>query len=319
MINVRGKLILGFAAVIVVSIASLLISVWGYNRIISRVDSIDRNKQLESRISEVKDSLFLEQQIISGSIIDMENSADLFNFQKASIDKAIKDLDKESLKTEDKAKLNELSSLSKQYSDIFNDQILPLVVKEKKKELQNLYSEYKDKYQSLLENEVKYESLVKLRLREKLKRAGESLKEINDRTLKAESQAGILLKKKEKIIEALESLKDNFDDTSEDKELSGIENAVDSIDSELAALYAGLEKLEVANSELKALEVSINIKDIQKDIGILEILNSLLYWTSEKANFVGESSILLDDSFEKYDLAASKARGYLSSLSKIIP
>ncbi|HEX3028024.1 MAG TPA: methyl-accepting chemotaxis protein, partial [Clostridia bacterium] len=47
--------------------------------------------------------------------------------------------------------------------------------------------------------------------------------------------------------------------------------------------------------------------------------NSLLYWTSEKANFVGESSILLDDSFEKYDLAASKARGYLSSLSKIIP
>jgi hypothetical protein len=63
---------------------------------------------------------------MSGSIIDMENSADLFNSRKASTDKAIKDLDKESLKTEDRAKLNELSSLSKQYSDIFNNQILPL-------------------------------------------------------------------------------------------------------------------------------------------------------------------------------------------------
>ncbi len=319
MINVRGKLILGFAAVIVVSIASLLISLWGYNRIISRVDSIDRNKQLESRISEVKDSLCLEQQILSGSIINMENSADLFNFQKASIDKVIKDLHKESLKAEDKAKLNELSSLNKQYSDIFNNQILPLVVKEKKKELQNLYSEYKDKYQSLLDSQVKYESLVKLRLRNKLERAGEALKEIDGRTLKAESQAGILLKKKEKIIETLEALKDSFEETSEQKELSGIESTIGSIASELTALYAGLEKLEEGSNEIKALEVSINIKDIQKDIGILEILNSLLYWTSEKANFVGEASILLDDSFEKYNLAASKARGYLSSLSKIIP
>lgn len=162
MINIRTKLVLAFViTVLICSIATLAVTFGGYNLVVAGIAaSADSNNARVVAIREIKDQLDVRQQLVSGSVVDLDASvAEEFDKSNEKLIKAIENLTGQSENSE-KTLLDQFNKINNQYVDIYKGRITNSVKKSDRTEYEGLLSDFNVKYNTLLLKEQELKKLV---------------------------------------------------------------------------------------------------------------------------------------------------------------
>ena len=121
MINIRARLVLAFLVTVFICIAAILISLGGYNLIVSGIiSSTDRNSGRIDKINEIKDLLDGGQQMLAAGIIfsDVSKEAD-FKKNNELVKQSLEKLS-EGASREDADELAKLGELNSRYSNAYS-------------------------------------------------------------------------------------------------------------------------------------------------------------------------------------------------------
>lgn len=316
MINVRSKLIMAFAVIVIISLASAGISYFGYSLIIDKVYSIDQNKNRENTVALIKDSLFNEHVIISNSIINLVSpEKDKINKLNTSIEENIKLLllEKKDLKENDIDELSLLLDLNKKHFTLFNDNIISGIDHSNKTELLKLFDTLKINTKDILDLEQKLKDAISSRLDSQIKDIQAVLdqsKNLENSSIKNINNFGIdITSLKNEITKLDVFINKNISDT----DISTLISSVDKLYSSLEVLTNNQNLIDSGNDK-----ASTTINSLKKDLFVLANINRLIYWTQREYTSQAEGIIALDDSFQNYNNAHENVNNYSKTLSTIL-
>ncbi|MCX8132036.1 MAG: methyl-accepting chemotaxis protein [Clostridia bacterium] len=313
MINVRSKLILAFTAVIVISVVSLVISILGYNLVLSgAVNSIDLNREREELIQQVKDSLMKQQQLVAGSIIAVDISKkDEFEKLNGIVKENLEKLRKQStkLKQEDNKDIELLYSLNTKYYELYNNDILNEVAHEQKQELRNSFRNLQANVKSALSLEQQLKDSISFRINNRLKDWMVRLNELSGLSAELDAKTGNAAKTVSDIqrdISEFTKAVNTADDTG-----SALSLAVEELERNLKKLEDGVKVQKKSGTKISEKVSGFMYPDFKKDMDALNNINRLIYWTQRKYGTLAETAILVDDNFKNYEDARERTNEYI--------
>ena len=319
MINVRSKLILAFAIIVIISLFSAGISFIGYNFIISgTVSSIDSSKERESYLYLIKDALSEEQRILSDSLMnDALSNSDDFNKMYDSITTNIKKLQKQSSKLakKDVAELNKLSDLNNKYTEAYKS-IISEVNQDKSKELLSLFDALKTNTKNVLDSEQKLKDTINAKVDSQINDTILGLNQMKNST--SASDISKLISNLTVLKDDVKNAQSSLGNTVADSDITQLNTAIDSLSNTLVACSTLSSRINANNKNLLTSLDGLKTDKIKSDLFALGNINRLIYWTQRKYSSLSDAIILKDESFESYADSLERVNEYQKVLSTIL-
>jgi len=245
MINIRAKLVLAFVVtVLVCSVITLAVTFGGYNLVVAGIAaSADSNNTRVVSIREIRDSLNAQQQLISGSVAELDASAaELFNENNEKLVQAVEKLAGQS-EDKEKAVLDQFKEVNNQYAAVFNERITESIKKADRSAYEGLLKNFNEKYNALLLKEQELKGLVQ----EQMDVVTSSI--LSDRaslkTLSAEQKAAL-----SELVPAVEKVLGEYEASAASNEsMAAVQTE---LQSEIIRLQSELEILKTEVESLKA-------------------------------------------------------------------
>ncbi|GEM_PF-830619 len=320
--NLGNKLLLALVSIIAVSVVSFGISFWGYNLVISKVNSINNRHDLSDGLSKIGSLLTQEQQLISDSIISHDTSlADKFTGINTEADKSIENLKalnsdaKSRLSEEDFKQLDILQKVNGEYRSLYNDNVLRHIEEDNKGEMKNILSTASLKYEELIKAETALRNNVVNRLQQdinlmntkigtagKLSDAGKT--QINDL---AEKLAGL-----EAEVKALQGI---------DLTTFG-QGKVDTLNKKIEILKSGIGSIrnKTASAGMNAKQLNDSIiglgtGKIESDLEQLIAVNRIISLTLQKRSLYNETAALFREDISQYESFSNEINTIINTIS----
>lgn len=324
MINVRNKMLLAFGIIIVISVISFCISFWGYSSILSAVNHIDSNKELEDSINSIKSRVFEEQQILAGSIISHESSKknfdDLYNSVNTDIDKLLSGNKKgeqvKRLEGKDVKELNTLKEINIKYHELFVNQILTEIEQDNKRKLLTLFTEEGKSFANVLELEQKLFDTIGNRVDSGLADCVKNLQSL--KVLNAGQVAGIqkLNGYLEEYRDAYKKAENSGGDQSSETYYKTLAELLENLGNSLGKISAQGNNINSSMTASKAVLDQLRLEDIQRNLLIRANVSKLIFATQSKYYYQADAMIAKDEAFDKYKNEVETVNKHIQTLSK---
>ncbi|MCX7748772.1 MAG: methyl-accepting chemotaxis protein [Clostridia bacterium] len=345
MANMRNKLIAVFCIILTIAVSSFIVSLLGYNSIISKVNNIDTNKERVYLLHEIEKLLVDEQKILVDSVIHCEDSETAqFNKKNEEAQRKIDELKKQGnqLKEEDLQKVEALGALNLEYKRAYSERILPMIQKENAKELQNAFKDTEENITAMLKNGQDLKKVISDNTYKKVKENNDKLYALNSILSKNRSSLGnSALTANELATEArnLENfvqkvykdlskidLKDYVDGDKETDigkllslgNINTIKTTIQKMKAKLVVLSQGIENNSEQAALAKGMLEKINMESIEQNIELLSKVQWLSFYIYDKAYKEAEAIILADESFKGYQEASQNLNASMETLEEIL-
>ncbi len=319
--NLGNKLLLVLVSIIAVSVVSFGISFWGYNLVISKVNSINNRHDLSDGLSKIRSLLIQEQELISNSIMSRDTSSrEKFTEINGQADKSIESLKamnsdgKSRLSEEDVKQLDILQKVNGEYKSLYNDKILHHIEEDNKGEMGKILSTVSQKCDELIKAETALRNNVLNRLQQEI-----NLINIKIGTVSKLSDAG-----KSQINDLSDKLA-GFE--AEVKTLQGLDTdafnqgKIDSLNKKIGILRADIvnirNKVTLTGKNSKQLNDSIlglGTGKVESDLEILNAVNRIISFTMQKRSLFNETAALLKEDTSQYESFSKEIDNLVSKI-----
>jgi methyl-accepting chemotaxis protein len=282
----------------------------------SKIKSINYNSDLVNQVNEIEGLIADQHRILSADIVGLDTSGSSSfegknNDAKARIEKL------KGLSNDDKANkiLDDLLLQNAKYLKNYKESILPLVDKEKKKEMVGLFQESGKTTDKIIENIKKLEDLKYTQIEVRLNRHIAALSGVNALSEADRNHTEALIKKISETKKLLSDIK-----------ISPVEllakNGNDRLDSMIkivetnrneAAILA--DKAGSSSDEIKKRLEGVKLEGISSDLALLHDLSRLKYWVGRRASFEAEAILTIDENNKSYREALENVDFYLEKIS----
>jgi methyl-accepting chemotaxis protein len=303
--HIRNRLFIAFGIVAAISLGSVCLSFWGYDRIMSSINLMDRNKERVYALQQVHASFYDQQQVLADSMFKVDVA------QKDSFERLNNDiqgmLDKlmaqtERLADEDIKELESLKAQNAKYAETYHKAVLPWIEEKNSDELSIQLHGMQQSYQLLLESEQKLKDLISTRVEGRIRQYAAGAGQIEGLTQEVSAR----------VLHALEVLRQY---TQQVKTETGQSNvSEDSPEQALQDLDANLAVIRDKNGRILDVEQQLSMAELQKDIALLTAANRLVFWTQRAYTAAAVAVVEQDESLQDGRDALLKMNEFLSAV-----
>lgn len=306
--HIRNRLFIAFGIVAAITLASVSLSYWGYDRVMSSIDSMDRNKERMYALQQVRTKFFNQQQLLSDSLFKGDAAQkDAFVQLNKETGGLLEDFiaQPESLAEGDRRELENLRGLNDKYAEIYQKAVLPWIDEVNAGELSRQTQSLQQDYHRLLESQQKLKDLLAVRVEGKLKQYSSGVSEIDGMSREAAVQ----------VRDALEELRRYSGELKPD--MTPMDENMANTDQSLAELDNSLEAVEKTIGLTLAANRRLGVEGLQKDINLLAAVNRMVYWTQRAYSAAGEAVAAKDESLQKSRESLAQMHEFLSAVKEL--
>ncbi|WP_010250616.1 methyl-accepting chemotaxis protein [Acetivibrio cellulolyticus] len=320
--NLGNKLLLALGSIIVVSVISFGISFWGYNFVISKVNSINNHNDLGNNLSKIRNLLVEEQQLISDSIMNQDASQkDKFTKINSEIDKNIEGLKalnsdgKSRLGEKDSKQLGVLLGVNEAYRKLYNDTILPHIEKDNKGELKSLLSGASQKFNEIINNETTLRNNLINGLESEISIMNANIDEAANLSDSGKLQANELMKKIADYESSVKNLQRIDLGIVNQESVDLLNRRIESLKADIGSIRNKSALMGKSSQQMIKEIDDLKTVKLQSDIESLTVINRLISYTLQKRSIYNESAALLQEDVSQYESYSTEVNSIISTVS----